>query len=122
MLSGSCNILFGGEFIVLGPLFQKDGFEGLFALGAMKFGLGSQVSVLLVEGDVFNRFNKLSVLGGFGQVGAGDLEGVEEQTGAAWVELVRCYPPKDEADRLLDGGAVFRERQVEGGVRVGVQD
>jgi hypothetical protein len=52
---------------------------------------------------------------GFGEVEAGDLEAVEQQAGAAWVDVVGGDALEDLADGVLDGGSVFRERQVEGG-------
>jgi hypothetical protein len=52
---------------------------------------------------------------GFGEVEAGDLESVEEEAGAAWIDLVGGDALENFADGLLDGGAVFGERQVEGG-------
>ena len=50
-----------------------------------------------------------------GQVGAGDLEGVEEEAGAAWVDVVGGDAAEDLADRGLDGGSVFGIGQLEGG-------
>jgi hypothetical protein len=44
----------------------------------------------------------------FGQVEAGDLQAVEEQAGATWVDVVSCDALEDFADGGLDGGAVFR--------------
>jgi hypothetical protein len=52
---------------------------------------------------------------GFGEVEAGDLEAVEEEAGAAGVDVVGGDAAEDLADGGLDGGAVFREGQVEGG-------
>jgi hypothetical protein len=52
---------------------------------------------------------------GFGEVEAGDLESVEEEAGAARVDLVGGDALQDLADGVLDGGTVFWERQVEGG-------
>ena len=43
----------------------------------------------------------------FGEVEAGDLEAVEEQAGSAGVEVVAGDFLQDDADRGLDGGAVF---------------
>ena len=51
---------------------------------------------------------------GFGEVEAGGLESVEEQAGAAGVEVVGGDALEDEADAGLDGGAVFGQGQVEG--------
>jgi hypothetical protein len=52
---------------------------------------------------------------GFGEVEAGDLEAVEEQAGAAGVDVVGGDALEDFSDGGLDGGAVFGEGQVEGG-------
>jgi len=57
----------------------------------------------------------VAVGGGFGEVEAGDLEAVEEEAGAAGVDVVRGDALEDFADGGLDGGAVFRERDFEGG-------
>jgi hypothetical protein len=57
--------------------------------------------------------------GGFGwgrEVEAGDLEAVEEESGAAGIDLVGGDAAKDFADGGLDGGAILGERQVEGGL------
>jgi hypothetical protein len=51
----------------------------------------------------------------FGEVEAGDLEAVEEEAGAAGVDVVRGDALEDFTDGGLDGGAVFRERDFEGG-------
>jgi hypothetical protein len=40
---------------------------------------------------------------GFGQVQAGDLEAVEEETGSAGVDVVGGYALEDLADGVLDG-------------------
>ena len=47
----------------------------------------------------------------FGEVEAGDLEAVEEQAGAARVDVVGGYATKNFADGVLDGAAVFRQGQ-----------
>jgi hypothetical protein len=43
----------------------------------------------------------------FGEVQAGDLEGVEEQACSSGVEVVVGYFLEDDADRGLDGAPVF---------------
>jgi hypothetical protein len=63
-----------------------------------------------VGGDLFYGFNGflLCVAGsGFGEVEAGDLEAIEEEAGAAWVDVVGGDALEDFADGGLDGGAVF---------------
>jgi hypothetical protein len=52
---------------------------------------------------------------GFGEVEAGDLEAVEEEAGAAGVDVVGGDALEDLADGGLDSGAVFGQRQMEGG-------
>jgi hypothetical protein len=52
---------------------------------------------------------------GFGEVEAGDLEAVEEQAGAARVDVVGGDALQDLADGVLDRGAVFRQRKMESG-------
>ena len=70
-------------------------------------------------GDLFDDFDGFGpgvVVGrGFGEVEAGDLESVEEEAGAAGVDVVGGDALKDLADGVLDGGTVFRERDFEGG-------
>src|SRR3979409_2711449 len=64
-------------------------------------------------GGLFDEFG----LGGlrFGEVEAGDLEGVEEEGGAAGVDVVGGDALEDLADGKLDGGSVFGEGNFEGG-------
>jgi hypothetical protein len=50
-----------------------------------------------------------------GEVGAGDLKAVEEEPGAAGVEVVGGDALENEADGELDGGAVLGDGEVEGG-------
>lgn len=52
----------------------------------------------------------------FGEVEAGDLEAVEEEAGAAGVDVVGGDALQDLADGVLDRGTVFGEREFEGGV------
>ena len=59
------------------------------------------------------------VVCGFGvawEVGAGDLEAVEQETGALGVDLVVGDAEEDLADGELDGGAVFGHGEVEVGL------
>ena len=90
-------------FVILGG----GGEEALFGVGGDLFDLGWQGVVGAVAG----------------QVGAGDLEAVKEEAGAAGVEGVGGDGEQDLADGLLDGGAVFGQGEVEGVVLVsGVGD
>jgi hypothetical protein len=73
-----------------------------------------------IDGDLFHGFDGFwsgVALGwlGFGEVEAGDLEAVEEETGATGVDVVGGDALEDFSDGGLDGGAVFWQRQVEGG-------
>jgi len=64
-----------------------------------------------VDGDLFDDFGGfgvgVAVDRGFGEVEAGDLEAVEEQAGAAGVDVVGGNALEDFADGVLDGGAVL---------------
>jgi hypothetical protein len=82
------------------------------------FGTGCEDAEGGIDGDLFYglRFRRGFGCGlSFGEVEAGDLESVEEEAGAAGVDVVGGDALEDLADGGLDGGAVFRERQVEGG-------
>jgi len=45
---------------------------------------------------------------GFAEVEAGDLEAVEEEAGATWVDFVGGDALEDFADGGLDGRTIFR--------------
>src|SRR3982074_104782 len=66
-----------------------------------------------MSGGLFDEFG----LGGlrFGEVEAGDLEAVEEEAGAAGVDVVGGDALEDLADGGLDGGSVFGEGSFGGG-------
>jgi hypothetical protein len=51
---------------------------------------------------------------GLGQVEAGDLEAIEQEAGAARVDVVRGDALEDFSDGGLDGGTIFWKGQVEG--------
>ena len=55
----------------------------------------------------------------FWEVGAGDLESVEEESGAFWVEDFEGDALEDFSDGDLDGGSVLGHGEVEVGVGVG---
>jgi hypothetical protein len=79
-----------------------------------QFGVGSD----LLYDFGFVGLTRVAAAGvgfGFGEVEAGDLEAVEEQAGSAGVDLVGGDAPEDAADGVLDGAAVFGEREVKGG-------
>ena len=54
-------------------------------------------------------------MGWLWEVGAGNGEGVEDEPGAAGVEVVGGKALEDEAKRGLYRGAVFGQRKLEGG-------
>ena len=92
------------------------------ALGLGELGCGGEEALFGVCGDLFDRLwdgfvGVLALAGGFGvarEVGAGDLQAVEEETGALGVDLVVGDTEEDLADGELDGGAVFGHGEVEG--------
>ena len=111
--------------------------EGGAGLGGGDFGAGGEDAVGGVEGDLF--YGLIHGLGGgggfvaggsgvaaaggwgvgffglFGEGGVGDLQAVEEEAGAAGVDVVGGDALQDFADGLEDGGAVFGQGDVEGG-------
>jgi hypothetical protein len=86
---------------------QGDGAFGSCGLGDI--GARSEDTEGRVDGDLFYGLGF-----GFGEglwfreVEAGDLKAVEEEAGAAGVDVVGGDALEDFADRGLDGGAVFR--------------
>lgn len=122
--------LFFVQFIFLPALLQDalhqkmDGAFGSF--GFADFGARGEHTEGGVDGDLFDGLGwggglavaLIVVLGGglsFGEVEAGDLEAVEQQAGAARIDVVGGDALEDFADGGLDGGTVFGQRQVEGG-------
>ena len=76
------------------------------------FGSGSEDAQLGVSSDLvydFDGFGFGVAMRGwwFGEVEAGDLEAVEEQAGAAGVDVVGGDALEDFADGVLDGGAIL---------------
>jgi len=93
--------------------------DGAFALfGLADFGAWGEDAEGGVDGDLFDGLGFAGGFGvglDFGEVEAGDLEAVEEEAGAAGVDVVGGDALEDLADGSLDRGAVFGEWQVEGG-------
>jgi len=78
------------------------------------FGGRSECAEVCVLDDVFDgRDGLLSGLR-FGQVEAGDLEAVEQETGAAGIDVIGGDALEDFADGELNGATVFRNGQVKG--------
>jgi hypothetical protein len=88
--------------------------------GLEGFGGRGEEALLGVGDDLFlGLFGEGACVGGellMGrEVGAGDLESVEEEAGAAGVDVAGGEALEDEADGELDGGAVLGDGEVEGG-------
>jgi hypothetical protein len=100
-------------------LFATDVFPHLGA-GLERVGGRGEEAVFGVGDDLFERLlgEGLGVRGKLlmgREIGAGDLEAVEEETGAAGIEIVGGEALEDEADGELDGGAVLGNREQDGG-------
>jgi hypothetical protein len=110
----------GGIF--LGEPVQELAHDAAGAFGLGELGCRGEEALFGVGGDLFDRLwdgfvGVLALAGGFGvarEVGAGDLQAVEEETGALGVDLVVGDTEEDLADGELDGGAVFGHGEVEG--------
>jgi len=100
------------------PLFHEALFHGFGAGRGADFELGCDWAVDGVDDDFGNGFNGLRVFGGLGEVAGGDLEGVEQEAGAARVDGVGGDAADDFADALEDGGAVLGDGELEGGFAV----
>ncbi len=109
----------GCLFFVAVPVVDEslDGGVG-FGLGGLELGGGGDEAVGgIVDYVLDGGFGGVAGRGdgqGARQVGGGDLEAVEDEAGAARVELVGGEAAEDFAEGGLDGGAVFGEREVEG--------
>ena len=96
-------------------LLEKLG-DGAFAFcGFADFSGRGEDAEFGVGGDLFYCFRCGFCGLLFGEVEAGDLEAVEEQTGAAGVDVVGGDALQDLTDGVLDRGTVFGEREFEGG-------
>jgi hypothetical protein len=106
------------DFVPLFPIFAEDLFEVLFVVCLLEVRDGGDGTV---DGVVDDLFDPCGALGfgfflGAGEVAAGDLQAVEEQTGALGVEVVGGQAAQDAGDGELDGGAVFELSYFEGGL------
>lgn len=95
----------------------------LLAAGAVRrgdLGLGRDGAELRMDDDFVDgrSRNAVGVVRLPGEVQAGDLESVEEQAGAARVEIVGGDALENQADGGLDCGPVFGQWQLEGGLAV----
>ena len=84
--------------LILVPAFGHDLFEGALAWCGLELGGWGQGAVGWIILDVFDGGDRFSVLLGFGQVLAGDLEGVEDQAGSFGFDGVAGETLDDLAD------------------------
>jgi hypothetical protein len=106
----------GGVF--LGEAVEELAHDAAGALGLGELSGWGEEALFGVGGDVFDGLVGFFAgvacgLGLAGEVGAGDLQAVEEEAGAARVDLVAGDAAEDLADGELDGGAVFGHGEVE---------
>jgi hypothetical protein len=109
---------FFGEAIggIFGECFEEGtyGAQGLFRWDDL--GAGSDRAEDGIGDDLFDEGGGFGGAGLFGEVEAGDLEAIEEEAGPFGVDLVAGDAAEDLADGVLDGGAVFGQREVEVGL------
>jgi hypothetical protein len=112
----------GFVFKVLGfvffPLAHEDLLEVEGLCGLDELGAGGEVTVIRVFDELLD--GDLGGLRGEGfalarEVESGDLEAVEEQAGAARVDLVEGDAAEGLGDGDLDGASVLNEGEGEGG-------
>jgi hypothetical protein len=114
---GGCGLgwlfLLPGLLVAFEHLLDQEG-DGAFALGGFAdLGGWGEDAQFGMGGGLFDEFGLGGL--GFGEVEAGDLEAVEEEAGATGVDVVGGDALEDLADGVLDGGAVFWKRDLEGG-------
>jgi hypothetical protein len=107
----------GGGFVDLRQIeFVQEELDGALGFVGVELGGRGDEAVLGVVDDLGDGLGGLIAGVGFGEVEAGDLEAVEEQAGAAGVDLVGGDAAEDFADGLLDGRAVFGVGEGEAGL------
>jgi hypothetical protein len=99
---------------VFAHAFEEEVGDGLLLGTLAVLGDGGEGAVGGVLEDLVYGFEVVGG-GGFGEVGGGDLERVEEEAGAFGVEQTGGDALDDDADGGLDGAAVLGERELEGG-------
>jgi hypothetical protein len=107
-----------GLFLSLQHGLEQSGDGALAFCDRGDFGAGGEDAEGGVDGDLFYGLGFGDGFGGgleFGEIEAGDLEAVEEESGTAGVDVVGRDALEDLADGVLDGRLVFGERDVEGG-------
>jgi hypothetical protein len=104
-----------GDQIVLAADVVPELVAGFECIGGRGEKAVARVGDDLFEGLLGNRAGVGRKLLVGRKVGAGYLEAIEEETGAAGVERVGGESLENDADGELDGGAVLEEREVESG-------
>ncbi len=112
-------------FVAAAPEFGEELFGEAGVAGSEivcdEFVAGREGAEAFVDDDLFYCLRGFCGQGGracLGKVGGGDLEAVEKQAGAAWVDLVAGDAAEDVDDGELETGAVVAvgEVEVEGGL------
>jgi len=105
---------------VAAEVLQEEGDEAVGAdgvdgedLGAGSYGAEAGIGNDLLDDGLLDGLHEGGT--GAGKVERGDLQAVKEEAGAARVDLVRGDAAEYLSDGVLDGGAVFGQREVEGG-------
>ena len=99
------------------PELFDEGFGEAFLFGGLiDFGLRCEGAEFRVGGDFFDGRGVAGGFGGSRDVEAGDLESVEEESGAFGIDFVAGDAAEDFADGRLDGAAVFGDGDVEFGL------
>ena len=91
-----------GLLLALHHPFQQEADDAFAFRGCTYFGAWREDTQFRVVGDFFDHFDRfrpgVAVGCGFGEIEAGDLEAVEEQAGAAGVDVVGGDAAKNFAD------------------------
>ena len=101
------------EWVVAAEVFEEFAYDAAGTFGLGELGCRGEEALFGVGGDLFDRLwdgfvGILALAAGYGvagEVGAGDLEAVEEEAGAAGVEGVGGDGEQDLADGLQIGRA-----------------
>ena len=102
-----------GFLLLAFEFFDEDGGEAFALCWSGDFGGGCESAEFGVGGDFFDGRGVAGGFGGSRDVEAGDLESVEEESGAFGVDFVAGDAAEDFADGGLDGAAVFGDGDVE---------
>ncbi len=115
--SALCFNLFAGDFEGGEEAGRDAVFGRCVGVGVADFEARGHGAVGGIGDDLFDYgFRGVGSEAGLGEVEGGDLEAVEEEAGAFWVDVVGGDAAEDFADGDLDGSAVFGEGEVEGGL------